>query len=69
MVKPCALDAGLGKVICCHTLRGTRITAFLRNRGLAVARRVAGHESQRTTSLHNRSRKELSQDEIERVLI
>jgi len=70
MVKRRALDVGLGKEICCHTFRATGITAFLTNGGeLAVAQRIAGHESPRTTSLYNRSREELSQDEIERILI
>jgi len=70
MVKRRALDAGLGKEICCHSFRATGITTFLENGGeLTTAQRIAGHESPRTTSLYNRSCEELSQDEIERILI
>jgi len=53
-----------------HTFRATGITAFLTNGGeFAIAQRIAVHESPRTTSLYNWSREELSQDEIERILI
>jgi len=70
MVKRRALDVDLGKEICCHSFRATGITTFLENGGeLTTAQRIAGHESPRTTSLYNRSHEELSQDEIERILI
>jgi integrase/recombinase XerD len=70
VVKRRALAAGLPSEICNHTFRATGITAFLANGGeLSKAQKIAGHESPRTTSLYDRTKEELSLDEIERILI
>ena len=70
IIKRRAKDAGLPKEIGCHTFRATGITAFLANGGdLATAQRIAGHESARTTNLYDRTKNELSLDEIERIVI
>lgn len=70
VIKRRARAAGLPKEICCHTFRATGITAFLANGGeLTKAQKIAGHESSRTTSLYDRTKEELSLDEIERILI
>lgn len=70
MVKRRAKDAGLPSEICCHSFRATGITAFLANGGeLETAQKIAGHESPRTTSLYNRTKEELSLDEIERIIL
>ena len=69
MIKRRALEAGLPSEISNHSLRGTSITAYLRNGGnLGTAARIAGHESTRTTQLYNRVHEKLSLDEIERHL-
>jgi len=68
MVKRRAREAGLPGEICCHSFRATGITNFLQNGGdLAVAQRIAAHESPRTTALYDRTQDELSLDEIERI--
>ena len=70
MIKRRARKAGLAAEICAHSFRGTGITEYLRNGGdLEVAARIAGHESTRTTQLHNRLHEEISLDEIERIHI
>ena len=70
MIKRRAREAGLPAEISNHSLRGTGITAYLRNGGnLETAARIAGHESTRTTQLYNRVHEELSLDEIERIHI
>jgi len=70
IVKRRAKDSGLPKEIGCHTFRATGITAFLSNGGdLATAQKIAGHESSRTTNLYDRTKNELSLDEIERIVI
>jgi site-specific recombinase XerD len=70
MVKRRARDAGLPADICCHTFRATGITAYLINGGLLEhAQQIAAHESPRTTKLYDRTRDEVSLDEIEKILI
>lgn len=70
MVKRRAFSAGLPPDICCHTFRATGITAYLLNGGsLEHAQQIAAHESPRTTKLYDRSRDEVSLDEIEKILI
>jgi integrase len=70
MVKRRALAAGLPADICCHTFRATGITAYLLNGGsLEHAQQIAAHESPRTTKLYDRTRDEVSLDEIEKILI
>src|SRR6266851_6974154 len=62
--------AGLPYSTCCHTFRATRITTYLQNRGtLEHAQTIANHESPRTTKLCDRTRKELSFEEVERIKI
>ena len=69
MIKRRARRAGLPpEKICCHTARGTGITAFVRNGGqLETAQKIAPHESLRTTSLYDRRNDAISLQEIERV--
>lgn len=53
-----------------HTFRATGITTYLENGGtLEHAQTIANHESPRTTKLYDRTREELSLDEIERIRI
>lgn len=68
MVKRRSAAAGIGPHIGCHSFRATGITAFLANGGsLENAQAIAAHESPRTTKLYDRTRDEISLDEIERV--
>jgi site-specific recombinase XerD len=70
MIKRRAVAAGLPNTICCHTWRATGITAYLQNGGtLERAMQIAAHESARTTKLYDRTRDEVSLDEIERIRI
>ena len=68
MIKRRVKAAGLPYEICCHSFRGTGITAYLSNGGsLEIAARIAGHESTRTTQLYDRTDDDISLDEIERI--
>lgn len=68
MVNRRSNAAGIGSHICCHSFRATGITNFLQNGGsLENAQAIAAHESPRTTKLYDRTRDEISLDEIERV--
>lgn len=68
MVKRRSAAAGIGRRICNHSFRATGITNFLHNGGaLENAQAIAAHESPRTTKLYDRTRDEISLDEIERV--
>jgi integrase/recombinase XerD len=68
MVKRRSLTPHIGSRICCHSFRATDITNFLQNGGsLENAQAIAAHESPRTTKLYDRTRDEISLDEIERV--
>ncbi len=70
MIKRRARRAGLPATTCCHTFRGTGITAFLENGGtIENAQAIAGHESPRTTKLYDRTKDEITLDEIERIRI
>lgn len=70
MIKKRAKDAGLSEDICCHTCRGTGITAYLKNGGtLEHAMQIAGHASASTTKLYDRRSDDVSLDEIERIWI
>src|SRR5262249_22650289 len=63
-----AKGAGLPYSTCCHTFRATGITAYLQNGGtLEHAQQIAAHESPRTTKLYDRTRDEISLDEVERI--
>lgn len=70
MIKRRASKAGLSSKTCCHTFRGTGITAYLENGGtIENAQLIAAHESPRTTKLYDRTSDEITLDEIERILI
>jgi len=70
MIKRRARRAGLPASTCCHTFRGTGITAFLENGGtIENAQAIAGHESPRTTKLYDRTCDEITLDEVERIRI
>jgi integrase/recombinase XerD len=70
MIKRRAKEAGLPFSTCCHTFRATGITTYLQNGGtLEHAQTLANHESPRTTKLYDRTREELSLDEVERIKI
>ena len=68
MIKRRAQAAALPYSTCCHTFRATGITTYLQNGGtLEHAQTIANHESPRTTKLYDRTRDELSFDEVERI--
>jgi integrase/recombinase XerD len=70
MIKRRAQAAGLPYSTCCHTFRATGITTYLENGGtLEHAQAIANHESPRTTKLYDRTREELSAEEIGRIKI
>jgi site-specific recombinase XerD len=69
MVKARADEAGLDpRRVCCHTFRGTGITAYLENGGkLEVAQHIAGHSDASTTKLYDRRRELVDQEEVEKI--
>ncbi|MGO9268443.1 MAG: tyrosine-type recombinase/integrase [Candidatus Binataceae bacterium] len=68
MIKRRAKVAALPYSTCCHTFRATGITTYLENGGtLEHAQTIANHESPRTTKLYDRTREELSFDEVARI--
>lgn len=70
MIKRRARKARLPDSTCCHTFRGTGITAFLENGGtIENAQAIAGHESPRTTKLYDRTKDDITLDEVERIRI
>jgi integrase/recombinase XerD len=70
MIKRRAEAAALPYSTCCHTFRATGITTYLQNGGtLEHAQTIANHESPRTTKLYDRTREELSFEEVERIQI
>ena len=53
---------------CCHTFRATGIAAYLQDGGtFEHAQQIAAHQSPRTTKLYDRTRDEISPDEVERI--
>jgi integrase len=65
-----AADLGVRVRIGCHTFRATGITAYLEAGGtLENAQAMAAHESPRTTKLYDRTRDEITLDEVERIPI
>jgi hypothetical protein len=56
---------------CCHRFRATGITTYLQNGGNALehAQTIANRESLRTTKLYDRTREELTFEEVERIKI
>jgi integrase len=70
MIKRRAEAAALPYSTGCHTFRATGITTYLQNGGtLEHAQAIANHESPRTTKLYDRTREELSFEEVERIRI
>ena len=70
MIKRRARAAGLPSSTCCHTFRATGITAYLENGGtIENAQAIAAHESPRTTKLYDRTRDEITLDEVELIAI
>ena len=70
MIYRRASAADLDVHACCHTFRATGITAYLENGGtIEKAQQIAAHESPRTTKLYDRTKDELTLDEIERIVI
>ena len=69
MIKRRAEAACLPYSTCCHTFRATGITTYLQNGMLEHAQTIANHESPRMTSFYDRTREELSFEEVERIKI
>lgn len=70
MIYRRAKAAGLNTHANCHTFRATGITVYLMNGGkLEHAQTMANHESIRTTKLYDRTRDDITLDEVERILI
>ena len=70
MVKRRAKAAGLSDAISNHTFRATGITVFRQNGGtVEEAQHIANHESPKTTMLYDRSRDQITLDEVERIVI
>ena len=68
MVKRRAAAAGLPLSTCCHTFRGTGITAYLENGGTVEnAQAIASHADPRTTRLYDRRSDKITLTEIERI--
>jgi integrase len=68
IIKRRAKAAGLSTKIGNHTFRATGITTYLLNGGsLENAQAIAGHESPRTTKLYDRTRDEITLEEVERI--
>jgi len=68
MIKRRAKRAVLPHFTRCHTFRVAGITAYLQNGGtLEYAQQIAAHQSPCTTKLCDRTKDEMSLDEIERV--
>ena len=81
MIRRRARDAGIKTKLGCHTFRATGITAYLGNGDTLehaqqtcppkapVRRRIAAHESPRTTKLYDRTSDQISLDKIKRIEI
>lgn len=68
IVKRRCRELDLPASICNHSLRATGITLHQENGGdIEMAARLAGHADTRTTQLYNRSKREMSYIEVERV--
>lgn len=69
LIKNYAVKAGLNpKLVCCHSMRATGITTFLKNGGsLEEARKIANHADSRTTRLYDRRHQDVTVSEIERI--
>jgi site-specific recombinase XerD len=70
MIRRRAKQAGLKTLVGCHSFRATGITCYLENGGtLEKAQTMANHESPRTTKLYDRTRDQITLDEVERIVI
>ena len=70
MIKRRAVSAGIKSSVSCHTFRATGITQYLLNSGtLEKAQLMAAHESPRTTKLYDRTKDEVTLDEVERIML
>ena len=70
MIRRRAKKAGIKTRIGCHSFRATGITNYLENGGtLEKAQAMANHESPRTTKLYDRTRDQITLDEVERIVI
>lgn len=70
MIRRRAKHAGIKTQIGCHSFRATGITNYLENAGtLEKAQAMANHESPRTTKLYDRTRDQVTLDEVERIAI
>jgi len=70
MIRRRAEKAGIDADMCCHMFRATGLTNFLANGGtLENAQAMADHASPRTTQLYDRTRDEITLDEVERIEI
>lgn len=70
MVKKRAKEAGITAEVSPHSFRATGITAYLENGGtIEHAQQIAAHESPRTTKLYDRTKDQITLDEIERIAI
>ena len=67
-VKDRAEEAGFDPSrVCCHTFRGTGITAYLENGGkLEVAQHLTGHADASTTKLYDRRKELVSKEKVEK---
>jgi integrase len=70
MIKGRAKTLGLPDTICNHTFRATGITVFRQNGGtVEEAQHIANHASPKTTMPYDRSRDQITLDEVERIMI
>ncbi len=70
MIKRRAHETGIKSPVSCHTFRATGITQYLLNSGsLEKAQMMAAHESPRTTKLYDRTKDEVTLDEVERIIL
>lgn len=70
VVKKRAKEAGITAEISPHSLQATETTAYLENGGtIEHAQQIAAHESPRTTKLYDRTKDQITLDEIERIAI
>jgi site-specific recombinase XerD len=70
VIRKRAAAAGIAGAIGNHSMRGSGITAYLKNGGtLEKARDMANHATTSTTQLYDRRSDDVTLDEVERILI
>ncbi|HET6806403.1 MAG TPA: tyrosine-type recombinase/integrase [Frateuria sp.] len=68
MIRRRAAASGIHAPIGNHTFRATRITAYLANSGtLEHAQAMAAHEGPCTTKLYDRTKEQLTEDEVKGI--